>query len=173
MIFRIVLSFLFVLTTTTGCAHFATYDGQKPDFSLTGNAADKEIRRFRLEEDTFWTCGFPCSESDPLKREYTWQSVVPLIETVSPEAMKTYQEAQTARKVQLYLLGAGVGGLLAALIAKDDAKLVCLKVSIIGSLSSIGAGFYAGWLLSGIPETYNRDLKQKFTPSIGWNWTFK
>jgi hypothetical protein len=173
MIFRTLLSILLILTTTMGCAHFATYGGQKPNFSLTGNAAKEEIHRFRLEEDNFWTCDFPCFENDPLKRQHTWESILPLIESVSPEAVKSYRKAQTLRKVQLYLLGVGVGGLVAGLIAKDNVKQTYLAISTIGSISSIGTGMYAAWTLSTIPEIYNRDLGKKFSPVVGWNWSFE
>lgn len=157
-----------------GCAsRLAVYGGQKPDFSLSGESAEREIRRFRLEENNFWTCSAPCFESDRGKRAHTWASVLPLIENVSPGAIQRYEKAEGWSKVQLYSLGVGIAGLALGLVSKGNQRDTFYTASLIGSTISIGSSFYVNWLRSDIPEIFNRDLKQRFSPSIGMNWSFQ
>ena len=159
---------------TSGCAsHLAEYGGKTPDFSLSGEAAKSEIRRFRLEEDALWSCGPHCFENDPQERMHTSKSMLPLLESVSPESVRKYHRAETWGKVQLYSLGVGLVGLALATGSDRSQRQMFAKLSLLGSITSIGSGFYAAWIHASIPETYNRDLEQKFTPTIGLYWPLR
>lgn len=166
MIFLITI----IPTFVSGCAHsLAKYEGQKPDLSLSGQAAHREIQRFELEEDNR-ICGFPCFEHDPKKRQHTWESIQPLFETVSPLAMQEYRRSEVWSYVQLYALGVGIAGLAAGLATTGNQRDTLLALSLAGSGVSIGSSFYVGRIQSNIPEIYNRQLKEKFTPSVGMIW---
>lgn len=164
---------LVVVFFGTGCAsRLSHYGGEKPNFELSGEAGKKEVQRFRLEEDNFWACGFPCFESDPQKRQHTWESMLPLIETASPDAVQKYKRSVTWWKVQLYSLGVGLAGLALGLATRGDERKTFLTASLAGSMTSIGSSFVVGWIRSDIPDTYNRDLNHKFQPSLVMNWNF-
>ena len=69
---------------------------------------------------------------------------------------------------QSYLLAIGLGGLVAGLVSEDDStKDILFKISIAGSISSLGCSFYGGLISLKTPGIYNRDLKNKLNASFG------
>lgn len=165
---------LFLIATIAvfvpGCAHqIGKYEGQKPDLSLSGPDAQREIRRFELENDNN-ICRLPCFKHDPKKRQHAWESVQPLLEFVSPQAIQEYQRSKTWSDVQLYALGVGVTGLLVGLATNGSERTTSFAFSLAGSVISIVSSSYVGSIRSNIPEIYNRELKEKFTPSVGMIW---
>lgn len=165
---------LFTVAATlivSGCSHqILKYEGQKPNFNLSGEATQQEIKRFELEEDSS-ICGFPCFKHDAQKRQHTWESIQPLLETVSPYAAQEYQRAKLWRNVQLYSLAVGVAGLFAGLATDGNKRDMLFSLSLAGSVVSIGSSFYLGKIQSNIRETYNRELKEKFVPAVGMAWS--
>lgn len=157
-----------------GCSSIKSYDdGPLPNFILTGGEAQEEYKKFALESGNVFHCGRICFQSDPKKAEYSVSSMMPLIESVSPQATTTIKKAQSLEKYQKYALGIGVAGILGALLVDDDSMRSALLVgSVAGSVSSVAIGFYASSTYSKVPEIYNRDLRNRLIPTIGMNWSF-
>lgn len=174
MIARMIFPIVIVIAVVSGCSHkLLKYDGHRPDLSLSGETAQKEIRRFELEEDK-GICGFPCFKRDAQKRQHTWESLQPLIEVVSPQAAQEYRKAKVWSDVQLYTLGIAIGGLVAGLATNGSQRDTLFSLSIAGSVASIGSSIYVGNIRSEILEIYNRDLKEKYIPpSVGVTWRIR
>ncbi len=156
---------LFLLATVGCSSPLLRYEGKTPDLTLTGVPAQEEIRRFRLEEKE---CGFPCFESDPKKREHTWESVRPMLEAVSPEAMAQYHKAEVWQNVQLYSLGVGIAGLALGLASQEEnPRQTFFSLSVAGSVISILSPLFVGVMQAGIPKIYNQDLQKRLSPAVG------
>lgn len=153
-----------------GC--MTAYKGPNPDFQATGGEATEQIKKFTLKEHTFWEAG-PFLKMGPDETPYTMDSMSPVVESVSSEAFTNLQRAELWRRNQLVALGIGLFSLAAVLVTEDpQTKRDLARLSIAGSLSSIGFGLYSGALTTKVPGPYNRDLKSKLTPVVGMNWTY-
>ena len=83
---KILLTVFWAFFILTFGACTTTYNGSIPNFSLEGEQAQKEFQKFRLKENVS-TFTFA---RDPNNINYSQSSIMPLIQSVSPDAEKKY-----------------------------------------------------------------------------------
>lgn len=152
-----------------GCA--TEYKGRDPDFKLSGAAARTEIENFSLD-DNYWHQGV-FLRMGPEGTAYTLPSLEPLVAKVSSEAAARVQTAKTLRKIQLLTSLATLGMLVAANLTEDDSTKIALYTGVlVGAGSTITLGFVFPGYLASAAKDYNRDLRARFSPALGLNYSF-
>lgn len=157
-------AFAFVFLTT-GCV--TAYNGPAPDFSLQGEAAQQEFAKFELHQ-SFWTGGPGYFSMGPEEKWVTGESLEPIMTSISPASID-YEKRGTR------WLWAGQAVVLAAsvyyfanVVDWEDSFPVFIGGLLVGS----GLRFRAHYLHNKAIETYNRDMKGKFTPALTYNLEF-
>ncbi len=159
---------LILSVSLTGCV--THYQGPTPDFSLKGEAAQKEIEKFQFHF-SWWTPapGFFFMGPKDAADIYTGDSVKPVMRAVSPESLELEKKAMTWEYVRLGVLGAGL-----VYIFADRGDWEESDWAAFGGILAVsaGIGFYGGSLHKDAIDRYNRDLKEKFTPGLSYNFTY-
>jgi len=160
------LLFASTLIFVQGCVTSPVdYTGPHPDFSLKGEATQTEIKKFSLN-DSYWA-GYPF-EMGPQDTKYTLRSLRPIIKDVSPAADRKYSHLETLGIVELSLLAGTVGFFIAGTIAPEGSTRTALYTAELAC--AIPGIFVLPFVNSGIAtsaaKTYNRDLKERFTPGL-------
>ncbi len=151
-----------------GCA--STYTGPKPDYSLRGEAATTEIEKFKLSEGYF-NQGDNLFGMGPTKKLYKQKSILPIIEEVSPEAISRIQNAKSWRTAGWLAWAIAVGVLVSEF--SDSDNTITNDELFWGALgSSIVLNSVSYYKRAEATEVFNRDLRQKFNPSVSYNYTF-
>lgn len=163
---RVLLAVSLILSSA--CAQKPVeYSGKLPDFNLTGTDAENEVQRFRLYEGSFWSSGQPTVfESDPKQRFHSVKSMKPLWENVSPKTLERYKWAETVSYTALGLLGAAILALTVGFYETGDDRRPWFRASQYLSWTSIAANIYYGQIISYMPSRFNRDLENRFHPTI-------
>ncbi|MCJ8275815.1 MAG: hypothetical protein HRT44_04665 [Bdellovibrionales bacterium] len=164
------MRYLPLLFLVAACA--TQYKGPSPDFSLKGEAAEKEIENFSLSE-SYWGQAPGAVYMGPEKNFYYLNSVRPIINDVSPIAnqkIKTAHKWAWAGNILMW----GALAYLAAIIIDDGSEFGSDERTVYYSI--IGASFATGFVSSGYMQSavkqYNRDLRARFTPKLTYNWKF-
>lgn len=158
---------LVLMIFTVGCA--SQYQGPKPDFSLTGEAAKREYEKFEFPE-SFWRQGIGVQLMGPNEDLYTTESLRPVIESVSPRSWEQNERAQSRIRIGRYLL---LGALALVVIELTDEDRHFSNEQAIAYWSllgvSFGFNFSAGFVQKSASEMYNEDLRRKFSPALTVN----
>jgi hypothetical protein len=149
---RKLIFLLFALVTASGCV--SAYKGPGPDVKLQGEDARKEYEKFAINQ-SWWGPGPGFFEMGQEGVIYTAESLEPVFESVSPEAAK------------LVILGAVV--YYFSTIDENENKF---PMHAVIALAGAGVAIRAQGLHNKAAETYNRDLKQRFSPALTYNWNF-
>jgi hypothetical protein len=161
------------LAISTGCATGpkpTDYAGPGPRLGLRGAEAQKEIKKFSLNEDgdrgNFYEVGVE-------KAAYTVESFNPIVGKVSPEAANSLRKGAHWSEAGLIGVGVSVGGLIAATVSSDaNARSDFSNVSILGSIIGLGCYLVAPFMVMAVPAEYNRDLRRQLSPELGMNFSF-
>lgn len=166
----LLLAFSLVLQ---GCA--TIYTGPNPNLSLQGQEAEEEYKRFAFVEDGFWGQGL-MYKMGPEKKRYKLHSLEPVIASVSTSATDMIESAHRWRKAQLGFLILAIGTIVAAFAdnaANSDSQWHKYSNLYWGSIiASLGTGFVAFGKLANAGEQYNKDLRLKLSPTVGFNLSF-
>lgn len=152
----------------TSCATINTYNGEKPNLKLTGEKRELELEKFHLA-DSYFSNGYKVLTMGPDRTLYTLESLKPIIEEVSPEAIKQARYASYASYTQIILLSAAFTILVTDFEVGEWSNA---KETTYYSLlaSSLGAGFVSMYFTKNISTHFNNDLKEKL--SLGLKTTF-
>lgn len=154
----------------TMCGCVSNYKGPKPDFSLSGEAAQKERDKFQFHKYWFLDgAGYYYMGPEDEDTLYKGSSLKPIIQDVSPTAVEKEKIAQRWQWVNIGLVIASVGYILSQ---RDDLDSGDWIVFYGGLLGSVGAGHYAKYKHRQSIDDYNRDLNQKFTPALTYNFEY-
>ena len=158
--------FLFLLQ---GCA--TTYQGPAPNLSLTGIPAQGEIKKISFMEG-YWAQGSGF-KMGPEERRYTVESVQPFVQKVSPAAIEKLDSAQNYLRAGRIAIGVGdVALLLAIFAANSQSQQVLVPLFLVGIGTGAGLEIKAFSEFSSASEQYNKDLRQKLSPSMAFNFDF-
>ncbi len=166
--------FLLLIVSFFLCSCVSDYKGRKPDFSLKGESARKEIERFRLS-DHFLDQRRNAFEMGPEGETeiYLSESLKPIIREVSPAALKELEVAE--KWTRLWWIPYGIAiGVLAVEVANKDKDWHPASTAVFWSAlgTSVGFSFYQLSVMQNTTKIYNEDLKSKFAPGIGYNAEF-
>lgn len=148
----------------TACSH--DFKGSRPDFTKTGNSAEKEIEKYQIHYIS--KSGVRIGD-DPLLTSTRFKTVEPLIEEVSPKALEQLNGLDTQYKIHYGLLGSMIGLLIIDLADNNDE--VSTPFWYVWGATLLH-GFYLSSKLDDVADRYNKDLKKKFTPVLGWRTTY-
>lgn len=161
---------LFCVTLSVGCA--STYRGPKPDLALTGEAAEKEVEEFTMSRSKSHFKPGVHLGSD--KSAYTFSSVKPIIEEVSPKAYEHYLDGKRIHRNSLLLFAAGVGVIVLAFQDPNGSGLTRSGYNFIYLLGGtfVGLGFIQQHFFSSMIDQYNEDLRNRMVPQLSWSIDF-
>lgn len=156
---------LVIVFLLTGCV--TAYNGPAPDFKLQGEAAQQEFSKFELH-GSFWTGDPGYFSMGPEQKWVTADSLDPIMRSISPEAID-YERRGTrwlwgGRAVVL----AATVYYFANVVEWEDS----LPIFIGGIIVGTGFRFRAQYFHNRAIESFNRDMKQKFTPALTYNFEF-
>ena len=143
------------------------YNGPAPDFSLQGEAAQQEFAKFELHE-SIWTAKPGYFTLGPEEKWVTGDSLKPIMSNVSAESVKYEKRAKPWHWTAQGLVLAAVVYYFADLEDWKNRLPVLLGTGVI----STGFNLRATYLHNRAIETYNRDMKGKFTPALTYNLEF-
>lgn len=156
---------LLITFLSTGCV--TAYNGPAPDLKLQGEAAQQEFSKFELH-GSFWTGDPGYFSMGPEQKWVTADSLEPIMTSISPASID--YEKRGSR-----WLWAGHAVVLAAavyyfanVVESEDSFPIFIGGIIVGT----GFKFRAHYLHNQAIESFNRDLKQKFTPALTYNFEF-
>lgn len=168
--FRKMLAIFLCLALVSGCA--TTYQGPPPNFKLTGDEAKKEFEKFSWSESEF--SQHPrFVRMGPEKTVVKRWSLDPIIDDVSPAAREKINKAKKWNLAQGILVSISLGLLIYGLSSKDNRSESNLY-AIYGTagVSLVIGMFVVPPIMKDATEQFNRDLKQKFAPSLAWQTSF-
>jgi hypothetical protein len=162
---RKLIFLLFALVTASGCV--SAYKGPGPDVKLQGEDARKEYEKFAINQ-SWWGPGPGFFEMGQEGVIYTAESLEPVFESVSPEAAKLEDRSRN------WMLGARIVilGAVVYYFSTIDENENKFPMHAVIALAGAGVAIRAQGLHNKAAETYNRDLKQRFSPALTYNWNF-
>jgi len=164
---------VFIALVMIICSSCSSYPGPyKPDFTLTGEAREQEIQKFSFKEG-FFHQGVWQFAMGPQEKPYWISSLKPVITEVSPEAWKHVEEAHASHRYGQITFALALAILISELtdgdkeFSRDQALLYwpLLGVTLGSSLLSVRS-------MNRAAGQYNRDLRARFDPVVGWNFSF-
>jgi hypothetical protein len=142
-----------------------------PDTKLQGEEAKAEYRNFHMcegffDQGDFYNVGVK-------ENLYTRESFQPVVEYVSPEAMKHVAKSEEWRQYTLYAAGFVIAMATASVISQD-------QNTKNGFLTVAGGGLAFEWVTAFISvghmqdaaKQYNQDLYKKVVPSVGVKFNY-
>ncbi len=90
----------------------------------------------------------------------------PLVERVSPGAVKSIDEFETLRKWETVALGTGILLFILSSTLSDDAKTNTYNAGMIFVLGSIPLGFISYNSLANTAQKFNQDLRKNSIPPL-------
>jgi hypothetical protein len=166
---RLLFLFLASILIIQGCA--SAYVGPNPDLSLTGQQAQEEIKKFSFKEDSFWSQNY-WYKMGPEKKPYTLESLRPVIASVSTKASDQIAKADKYRNAQWIFLLLGLVSTISTFRMDSHGTQNMTSLALTSYLVSIGLGSAAVAELSSASREYNKDLQQKLSPSLSFNFQF-
>lgn len=159
---RVILICLVILSM--GCA--SPYKGPKPDLSLAGDMAEKEIERFTMSSANKYGKLEVRLGGD--NQAYTLDSVAPIIEEVSPAAYKSYLRTQEAHRRTLFnvLVGLGLIALAASYSSQFGTEIFLNGYGYMFVGVSIGLIYSRSYVFDSMLDQYNEDLRNRATPQL-------
>ncbi len=157
----------FSLLLLSSCA--SEYKGPKPDFSLRGELAKKEIENFSLNE-SYWHQSRLALCMGPANRYYSEESIESLIKETSPSAIAKLEGSRRLASWWWLPYSAAVAILLVDInnqnfdSASQSAFYTLLGTSVVISIVELNMRAEAA-------EIYNRDLKNRFTPMLSFRYS--
>lgn len=171
MIHKIVISLILSMTLLLN-ACVTAYKGPGPNFSLKGKEAEAEINRFRLEE-SFWHQRGRAFEMGDDHQPYWDKSLRPIMEDVSPESVKKLEHSYALNNGVWISLIVAVGSLVAAHNSKDSqTENLFRNLTWVGIAGELGFGISSLLVHGKAAEQFNKDLKNKFTPTVSLKTNF-
>lgn len=150
---------LVFLILCTGCA--THYKGLPPNFALQGAEADKEIEKFTINR---WTSGsevFDMPGMSPGPTTYWKDSMMPIVESVSPEGSQRLKRVKYIQYANTFFLAAA----LAVFIGDSHDNNFEVQEVYYGLLGlAVGSTGYGLYEVNQSLKQYNQDLRGKFTP---------
>ncbi len=147
-----------------GCA--TTYTGPTPDLTLKGEAAAREVEKFELRIPG-WN-GVDTMYMGAANNRYWTSSLEGVIKPVSPDAAKDIERGRLWRNVGWGFIAAALG---IAIASNNDSWN--WEIPYISSLGvAVGCGIYSAVVTTDGIEEYNRDLRSKLTPHVGYTFTY-
>jgi hypothetical protein len=144
----------------------------KPNFELRQEAARQEIDRFAL-----WSKPYLSVHSDfefgPKAKRIAYAEAAPLIREVSPRS-KTYLDRYEKWQMRkwLALTFSGVSYLLGSMNPNEVQKKQMQIFAVISGSYGLGIHFYQIHQLRQVPPRFNKDLNEKFFPTLNWSSSF-
>lgn len=132
---------------------------ERPDFSLTGEAANKEIERFRLDEISPQAARFQSEKSNQYAHT---EDVKPLVEEVSPKAIERIEKSKIHNPINWTLFGLWI-----ATNFIDDGKYWWYGLG-----ANVGWSIYMSNYRENTATQFNKDLKAKFRPTLSYLFQF-
>lgn len=139
---------------------------EKPNLNLSGEAAQKEYKKFELEHITPWNGTF---SDEGLFTVFYMKDFKSTLNEVSPKSAEKLVDLKTKEYIGL--------GIAAAWIATTFIR------DPNGGISPLywwGFGAFVGYNVAyltyergQISDQFNKDLKAKFAPSVGYSFQFK
>ncbi len=162
---------VFCVFLLAACA--TKYEGPKPDFSLKGDRAEKEISKFTISDNYWDQYGEAYVMGEEQRILYTDESLRPIINEVSPAAMEKLATADTLNWVGFGLWAASTVVLFSELSDGDSSMSKSQETAFWGLL---GSSVIMGWIRFRYVQLgarhYNRDLRQKFAPVLSLQQDF-
>ena len=157
-----ITSYLLIILLITSCSSEQVH--KKPDFTLTGEKAEKEYRDFSLRYVTTRSGSF---QKEGLFTSFKMKDYKDTMEDISPESLKLLEKTKTHEYVLWGLWGAW---LATAFIRTDNNQVSPLYWW--GAGATLGYAFYLDHRREEVIDQYQKDLKAKFATSIGYNFSF-
>jgi hypothetical protein len=161
---------LFSLLFLMSCAQHRPVT--RPNYSLKREAARQEVDRF-----TMWSKPFVSLRSNfemgPKARSYPAEDLFEMIQEVSPTSQKSIDRFKKwQHRKWLVVTFAGVLWGLGTINPKDSQKNQMQMLGYALGLYGLGIHLYQIHQLRKIPDRYNKDLNQRFFPSVSWTTNF-
>ena len=139
---------------------------EKPNFNLTGEAAHKEFEKFELEHVTPWNGKF---SDEGVFTTFSMKEFKPTLNEVSPKSVEMLVELKTKEYIGW---GIALAWIATSFIRESNGGNSPLYWWGLGGF--VGYNFvYLNHERGQISDQYNKDLKEKFAPSIGYSFQFK
>ena len=151
-----------VLLLVTSCS--SKKAKQYPNFSLTGKEAEAEYKKFEMKRISFRHVQF---NEDSIFASAKLKEVKNLVTEVSPKTLTMIQENQLKEDMAWVV---GVAWLATVFI--KDAKGDVSPLYWVGAAGFMGYIFYLDSFRKDMADQFNRDLKSKFAPSVGYTFNF-
>ena len=135
-----------------------------PDFSLTGAAAKKEIKEFRLARISPQRGSF---ENESGFTSFRTKKFKKTMKSVSPKSYEMLQDTRTGYNVQWSLFALWFAS---AFVKGSDGKMSPLYWYLGGV--TIGSAFYYEYQSGKAVDRYNDDLEKKFAPTLSYSFNY-
>jgi hypothetical protein len=153
-----------LLTASFTLVACTSYGGLTPDYSLAGADAQQEVDDFTIKPGAWGTPMFEMG-----KKTYYMDSMQPLFANVSDQGAKTLDKAIWLERASW----ATLGGAFLVLMLQGSSVTTADRMAFFGLLGATGGIVYVQNKTMGqAAEQYNQDLRQKFAPTLGWNFEF-
>lgn len=166
---KYLLTNLVLIISLLGCATPPKeYEGETPNFNLQGEQAVSELEKFTLNSSYFSSNSY-FVEMGQQEDIYTFDSLKPLMTSVSPSSFELIETSREWTKYSLYALAGAVGFLAYKLIDGDDwsSSDKIIHYSLLG-FSLTSTIIVAPALVSRGASIYNQDLREKFAPGLSF-----
>lgn len=162
--------FALCLILLGGCAH--RWEGDKPNFKLSGEAARQEIDAFSFYQETVFTQkgGYRVG---PSERLYSFESLYPMIKEATPEIASDAWDIRKARSQNRLL---GLGSLLVFFLGSTlpgDAERHTMQLAgLAGAAIWVGREAWIHWQMVQLAPAYNQELQNRFAPRLTFSRRF-
>jgi hypothetical protein len=145
------------------CACATTYSGGTPDWSASGDETEHEVEDFTVK------AGFWGNTYEMGGKTYYMGSMQPLFNNVSVEGAKSLRRARLYNEAALVALGASL-----AVLFLQGSDVRTADHLAFWTFLGIGVGFSVArhYAREDAAESYNRDLRSKFNPSVSMAFDF-
>jgi hypothetical protein len=163
--------FIFTIFILQACA--TTYQGEAPNFKLTGAAARAEAAKFALNADHHVVWRGDWFEMGPSGEHYSISSLRPVIDPVSPTAQENLVRARRWRIAQIGAVGtAAIAATMALALTQTPSQQTAAAVAALSAGAAFGFGFVYDSLVTSAATQFNHDLGRSFTPALTWRTDF-
>ena len=137
---------------------------ERPNYNLTGKEAEKEYKKFELDYVMIDAGRFA---DEGLFTNASAKELKPLMEEVSPKSVEMLEKTRLQERLSWVVFGLWVS----TIFIKDSNQTIS-PLYWWGAGAFLGYGLYLNIDREKVRDQFNRDLKGKFTPTVGYRFSF-